>query len=418
MAALEKRYPRKSFTKKLERICQRLDEASTRTIAHEDFFKKEVTSQVEITSLWAVGSYARGAMTCGDLDLVLEYRLVVGPHPAPRKITKTFFGALPYVSYYFGKPESSTSGVVFPDAIAIWTEPGCDWRTAIDSIKPVTSAGRATRETDSIPLRPDQLYMEPERLQELAAQEKEGLLEWEFVEFTAADLDAVPTEEISERDRKLLRIAPMMAKKSQILIPPIVRLMAKDDLFGVWESSDSYRVKLSCGATALHLGRPVLPYRAFDNDPTIRQYVLIPHISAKGPNGAWIIRRGPNHPDTKALANRHAFYLGSPESPETVAYRDLNNIWSTEMLELFGTHEEAKDFADMLKGGNESWQTEIRRAEGLELISLFALVDVVEIGDHQLAITRAGAVYFERDKATMEEIAAALPRVTTINSEA
>ncbi len=350
MAALEKRYPRESFTKKLERICHRLDETSIRTIAHKDFFNKPATSQVEITSLWVVGSYARGAPMCGDLDLVVEYRLVEGPHPAPRKITKTFFGALPYVSYYFGKPESSTSGVVFPDAIAIWTEPGCDWRAAIDSIKPSTSAGRATRETDSIPLRPDQLYMEPERLQWIAAQEKEGQLEWEFVEFTPTDLEPVPLDEISHRDKKLLRIAPMMAKKSQVLIPAIIRLMARYDFFGIWESSDSYRVKFSCGATALHLGRPVLPYRAFDNDPTIRQYVLIPHISAKGPNGAWIIRRGPNHLDTQALANRHAFYLGSPGSPETIAYRDRSKTWSTEMLELFGTHEEAKDFAAEPKG--------------------------------------------------------------------
>lgn len=409
MAALEKRYPRESFTSKLERICQRLDEASIRSIAHKDFFNKAVTSRVEITSLWAVGSYARGALMCGDLDLVLEYQLVEGPHPAPRTMTKTFFGVPPYVSYYFGKPESSTSGVVFPDAIPIWTEPGCDWRAAIDSIKPVTSAGRATRETDSIPLRPDQLYMEPERLQELAARKKEGLLEWEFVEITAANLKPLRAEDVSARDKKLLRAAPMMGRKSQTLIPAIIRLMARYDRLGVWDLSDSYRVKFSCGATALHLGRPALPYNPFGDEPTIKQYALIPHISRKGPNGAWIIRRGPNHPDTQALANRHAYYLGSPGSPETVAYRGLNKIWPTQMLELFSTHEEAKEFAAMLDEGSESPSTAISRAEGLDLISLFALVDVVEVGDHQLAITHAGAAYFERDKATMDEIAAALP---------
>lgn len=418
MAALEKRYPRESFNKKLERICQRLDEASIRPIVHKDFFNKATTSQVEITSLWVVGSYARGALMCGDLDLVVEYRLVLGPHPAPRRITKTFFGALPYVSYYFGKPESSTSGVVFPDAIAIWTEPGCDWRAAIDSIKPVTSAGRAARETDSIPLRPDQLYMEPERLQALAAQEKDGLLEWEFVEFTAADLEPIPTEKISERDKKLLRIAPMMGKKSQVLIPAIIRLVAMSDPFGAWESSDNYRVKFSCGATALILGRPALPYKPFDDVPTIKHYALIPHMSQKGPNGAWIIRRGANHPDAQALAGKHAFYLGSPGSPETVAYRDLNKAWSTEMLEIFNTHDEAKEFAAMLNEGSDLPATEIGRAEGLDLISLFALVDIVEIGEHQLAMTHVGAAYSDREKATMEEIAAVLPLVTAINAEA
>jgi hypothetical protein len=418
MSALEKRYPRESFTKKLERICQRLDEAFIRTIAHKDWFGKPVTSQVEITSLWVVGSYARGALTCGDLDLVLEYKLIEGGHPSPRTVTKTFFGALPYVSYYFGKPESSTSGVVFPNPIPIWTEPGCDWRAAIDSIQPVPSAGRATRETDSIPLRPEQLYMEPERLQQLAAQEKEGLLEWEFVEITAADLEPVPTVDVSERDRKLLRIAPMMGKKSQVLVPALIRLMKKHEHFGVWRSSDSYRVTFRCGATALHLGRPSLPYNAFDDEPTIKQYVLIPHISSKGPNGAWIIRRGPNHPDVQALANRHAYYLGSPGSPDTVAYGDTNKIWSMELLELFNTHDDAKEFAAMLDEGNELPETEIGRATGLDLISLFALVDVVEIGDHQLATTYAGARYFERGKATMEEILAALPQMTKIISEA
>lgn len=417
MAALEKRYPRESFTKKLERICQRLDEASTRTIAHKDFFNKPATSQVEIISLWVVGSYARGAMVCGDLDLVIEYRLVEGHHPAPRTITKTFFGALPYVSYYFGKPESSTSGVVFPDAIPIWTEPGCEWRAAIDSIKPVPSAGRATRETDSIPLRLDQLYMEPERLQGLAAQEKEGLLEWEFVEFTPADLEPISVEEMSERDRKLLRIAPMMAKKSQVLIPAIIRLMTKHEHFGVWDSLDSYRVTLGCGATALLLGRPALPYNPLDDEPTIKQYALIPHISRKGPNGAWIIRRGPNHPDAQALANRHAYYLVSSGSPETVMHRDRNKTWSTEILELFRTQEEAREFAAMLDEGDETPETDIGRAEGLDLVSLFALVDVVEIGEQQLAMTHAGAAYFERDKATMDEIVAALPLSTQISSE-
>ncbi len=251
--------------------------------------------------------------------------------------------------------------------------------------------------------------MEPERLQELAAQERKGLVEWEFFEFTPADLNPVPAEEVSDRDRKLLRIAHMMGKKSQALIPAIIRLMARYEPIGGWSSSDSYRVKFNCGATALHLGRPALPYNPFDEEPTIKQYALLPHISRKGPNGAWVIRRGPNHPDTKALANRHAYYLGSQGSPETVAYRDRSKIWSTEMLELFSTHEEAKEFAAMLDEGRGPPNTVISRAEGLDLISLFALVDVVEIGEYQLAITRAGASYFERDKATMDEIAAALP---------
>lgn len=89
-------------------------------------------------------------------------------------------------------------------------------------------------------------------------------------------------------------------------------------------------------------------------------------------------------------------------------HRDQNKIWSTEILELFSTHEEAKEFAAMLDERNDASDTEIGRAEGLDLLSLFALVDVVEIGEHQLAITHAGAIYLEQDKAAMSEIAVAL----------
>ncbi|MHC8305491.1 hypothetical protein [Pseudomonas sp. PB3P13] len=101
MAVAEKLNPRELFTKKLVRICQRLDEASSR-VTHKNFLYKAVTSQLEITSLGVVGSYARGAMTCGDLDLVLEYKLIEGNHPAPSTLTKTFFGFHQYVRYYFG----------------------------------------------------------------------------------------------------------------------------------------------------------------------------------------------------------------------------------------------------------------------------------------------------------------------------
>ncbi|MBA5979538.1 hypothetical protein HT737_05385 [Pseudomonas sp. MD195_PC81_125] len=406
MAALEKRYPRESFTKKLERICRRLDEASIRTIAYKNFLKRPAASLIEITSLWVVGSYARGALMCGDLDLVLEYKVVDGTHPSPSSMTKTFFGTPQYARYYFGTPESSTAGVVFENAVQIWNSPGCDWRAPINSITPDPSAGRAERETDLIPLRAEQLYMAPERLQQLVAQERDGIIAWDFVEIAREDLEPVPSATVRERDRKLIRVAPMMGKKSQALVPAIIRLMARYSPFGNWDASESHRGRLRCGATVLHLGRPSLPYYPFDDEPTIEQFALIPHISAKGPNGAWIIRRGPNHPDLHALAIRHAFFLATAESPDKIQYRDHSKFWSTEILELFSSREEAEASTAEWDDGTAR---EIRNAKGPELISLFALVDVVEIGDQQFPVTNAGGAYFDRDKATLGDILAALP---------
>ncbi len=72
----------------------------------------------------------------------------------------------------------------------------------------------------------------------------------------------------------------------------------------------------------------------------------------------------------------------------------------------------------MINEGDESRLFEIGKAKGTELISLFAMADVVEIGDHQFPVTNAGAAYFERDKATMSEIAAAISISAQISSEA
>lgn len=418
MAALEKRYPRESFTKKLERICQRLDEASARAIAHKDFYDKAAISQVEITSLWVVGSYARGAMTCGDMDLVLEYKLVEGHHPPHRTLTKTFFGSPQYVRYYFGTPESSTAGVEFSNAIQIWTGPGCDWKASIDSIKSDPGAGRAERETDSIPLRPEQLYMDPERLAQLVALEKDGILEWEFVEITPADLKPIPEEEAGERDRKLLRMASTIGKKSQALIPAIIRLLRKHEPLGTCDSTHSDRGQICCGSTALYLGRPAVPYRLFDDRPAIKQFALLPHISGKGPNGAWLIRRGPNHPDVQALAGRQVYYVRRDNCVDITCYSKPSTYWTTDVMELFGTAEEAAEYVERWYDEEEMEGTEIFKAEGSEIFALFGLADVIEVDEHQLAMTHTGSAYLERDKVTMNEIAAALPLAKDVNAGA
>ncbi|MFK3641210.1 hypothetical protein [Pseudomonas protegens] len=409
MAALEKRYPRESFTKKLERICQRLDEASIRTIAYKNFLNRPATSRVEITSLWVVGSFARGALLCGDLDLVLEYKVVEGTHPSTRSMTKTFFGTPQYVRYYFGTPKSSTAGVVFENAVPIWIGQGCDWSASINSITPDPGAGRAERETDSIPLRAEQLYMEPKRLQQLVAQEKDGIIEWDFVEIRREDLELIPSATLRERDRKLIRVEPMMGKKSRVLVPAIIRLMARYSPFGDWDASESHRGRLRCGDTVLHLGRPALPYYPFDEEPTIKQFALIPHVSAKGPNGAWIIRRGPKHPERKALVGKYAYYLMRSGQPDTIIYCDRSQHWAPTAIELLESHKEAEHLAAQFIDEEDFEEPEIGRAEGLELLALIGLVDIVEIGGEQLAMTHAGAFYLETDIITLEELVGSLP---------
>lgn len=93
----ENRAPREKFTKTLTRICARLDvqatfdiedndELSRRLVASGHMTREQVRERVEIATLWVVGSYARGALTCGDLDIVIQnasHRRTGAPGPLP-----------------------------------------------------------------------------------------------------------------------------------------------------------------------------------------------------------------------------------------------------------------------------------------------------------------------------------------------
>lgn len=197
MSALEKRYPRESFTKELMRICQRLDEHSVRTITHKHIYR-ELTCLLEITTVWAAGSYARGALLCGDLDLVIDYKQVEGVLPSPRVWGKAFFGSPALVRYYPGNPIENTSGVSFSEAIPIWTGPGCDWKAAIASIKPDPLAGRASRETDPIPLRDEQLRTYDNEYHEAVDMQRDGLWEWEFFKIDGQMLSPSAADDTAE----------------------------------------------------------------------------------------------------------------------------------------------------------------------------------------------------------------------------
>lgn len=406
MSASEKRYPRESFTKKLIRMCQRLDECSARTITHKDIYG-EFTGEITITSMWVVGSYARGAMACGDLDIVVGVQ-TKGPLPSTRVWARSFFGAPSLVRYYPGDPTENASGIPFPEAVLIWSGAGCDWKVALASIKPDPNAGRAARETDVIPLRDEQLRTYNDEYHAAVDMQRDGLWEWEFIEIGRELLAPIPPDDAADDIAYFRRCTSIIGRKSQELVPAVIKLMREQEPFGSWSSADSHRAKFRCGSSEVHLGRPAIPIRLFDNAPWVRQLLLIPHISARGPNGAWVIRRGPEHPQRKTLEGKHAFYLTTSGRPDTIIYRDHSRYWSPEAIELFETHEEAQDFAAEL-AGDDLEDPEVSRTQGGDLLALLGLVDIVEIGGEQHALTHKGAVYLEMDKTGFEELAAALP---------
>lgn len=282
---MEKRSPRATFSKKLFRLCERLDEAPTRKVEYV-IYDIERKPMVTITSLWVVGSYARGSTECGDLDVLFEANTDSGGLPFASRIGKTFFGSLPLVRYYCGTPEDNSSGVAFPDAVRIWSGKGCDWKRANDSIQIDPTAGRAARETDCIPFRDEQLRIYWGESLEVARLINEGLLESEFIQFDSEMLEPLTADGISTNAKYCFKD---IGRKSRELIPVLIRLMRRLEPSGTWlaESNSVFH----CGGTQIRIGRPAIPMYCLEGSTDIRQLVLIPHLSSRGPNGAWVLRQ-------------------------------------------------------------------------------------------------------------------------------
>lgn len=406
MVAIEKRYPRTSFSRKLTKMCKKLDEASERLVEYKGFLGEIQSPRITILSLWVVGSYARGALECGDLDVVMNLASHGGGEPLTSRISKTFFGTLPLVRYYSGTPEMNTSGVAFPDAILVWSGVGCDWKGAIDLIPIDPSAGRAVRETDCIPLRGEQLRTYGNEMLRVVELLNEGRLESEFVAFDSEMLSPLADGDIHASEMRQFK---QLGKKSRELLPALVRLMDKQEPLGEWTFRDV--TTLRCGGTLIRLGRPELDIRCFENALATRQLALIPHYSARGPNGAWLLRRGPMHPAMVAIANRHAFLSSTVGVPDLVDAG--SDHWSVvRILEVDESETKAKE---RLAGWQDSDDepSEIIEIKGHKLLELICCVDIIEIGGEYLAITWEGGRYLEKGCSTLSEIIAALPMATS-----
>ena len=400
MAAIEKRFPRATFTRKLMRICERLDASSTHALSFKHwFFDRQESATSTATSLWVVGSYARGAFECGDLDLVLEVQSV-GSKPPERTLMKALTGAPTFVRCYAGTPAENSSGIEFPNPRLIWTEPGCDWKAAIEAIAPDPSAGRAKRPIDALPFRIEQLDAQIEHLEELLKLRRKGLIEWNFVPFSKNALLPMLPSAFKHSEEYVARAIEleMAGKKTLQLLPPLTRAMRKIEPHGVWRSDYGRLKNLWCGGTLLRFGHPHVSTHSFDDEPRLWQLGIAPHLSARGPNGIWLIRRGPRHPDTLALATAKfsAFYLVEDGAPFVVTWVDNDRGYEreTKVLDLFATPEDAlRDIEEWQEDVEPSARPifEVAELNGGNLLKLTGLCDVVKFGETELAMTHSGA---------------------------
>lgn len=387
-STLERRRPRTVFTRTLRGMCERLDTRSSFTITrHDRFLRRKRTAQITICDLWVVGSYARGASECGDLDVLITVKCD-GTQPYPHEIANEAFGRLVDVRVYVGTPQENSSGVSFPEAVLLWGN-GVEWRSAMTSIKEDPAVKRFSRPTDAIPLRSEQLYAEVDSLEAIVDLEQQGLLAWQFMPYEST----TPTPELSESEARLGRIAQSWGTKTRDLLPFLLAYMRQYRMPVTRVEQESDLRELDIGGMLVGLGRPQLPYLLLDK-LIYSRIALFPHRSRRGPNGIWELRRGKRHPLELAAADLGAYVeVDEANVPCSCVYVGSAGYPEGPGVDLFVSEEQARETLDEM---DRPWPTTLRHIRGSELLDLISCADVVDIyhGEEEMttiSLRRPGA---------------------------
>lgn len=372
MVTVERRRPRTSFTRVLERICQRLDERRRVTICWKDvIFHRRESKEFEITQLWVAGSYARGAMTCGDLDVILGVNS--DGWRSAHQIAARLFGVQPDVRFYSGSPDNNSSHVAFPEAIHVWS-PGFDWRAALGSIREDPQAGRFSRPHDIIPLRPEQMGCAPDDLERLVKLRNDGHLDWRFVPFEPRS-EPEPQDVIEEHIVSLIQSS--WGKQSRAIFPFIWDYLKTSLPFITFSGIE--QAELDCGGVHVAVGRPRIADDLLDK-LAFSRVALMPHLSRRGPNGIFEIRRGQSHPLELTMANVgwRALKTAAGKFVTRLRPRQWSRLGATG-IQLFSTEELAMHAADRLEGKKSRGPFVTKSVLGPALLDLVSHADYVEL---------------------------------------
>ncbi|QOX80857.1 hypothetical protein FY034_17690 (plasmid) [Trichlorobacter lovleyi] len=292
------RHPRIFFEKKLRKILERVSKGEWVDFHWKEFFvlRGDYTGRAKATALWVVGSFARGAEYCGDLDLVLcaeeEYTSF---RASGLTVSKALVGAPPYVRTYVGTPEENSSYASFDDAVLLWSKEQPDWEKALAGIKVSPDAGRHEREWDEIPLRMEQICIaDPDKMLEL---KKSGVIDWQWFEWDA--LAAFPLIEKNVPKKRLDFIKSRRASKYSQCLDLAAKWLSHREYADSWDLYGCLirkEMPITIGGHALTISPMPGLWLSYLDDPTCHTVLIMPYKTKRGPNGMWAITRGPNHP--------------------------------------------------------------------------------------------------------------------------
>ncbi|AIV90107.1 nucleotidyltransferase family protein [Burkholderia pseudomallei] len=366
----EVRMPREQATKLLVRICARLDACSTAELDKPVIPGMDAPGLTTATRLWVVGSYARGALTCGDLDLVMQ---VDKPFVPVSQLNRALLANPQRVSLYTGTPEQNTSLGPFKEAVLVW-ELGKDWQAALDGIQTDESVLRFARPTDRIPFRREQIGGDLTWAEEMLGLHERNELAWRFVPLDEVS-DLLDDEPQSPEEHEFFRIAQgsRVGGGTKKLLPYVLAFIRRFGPVGRPWSMDT-GTQLEYGGTRFFLGVPPAPDELMDL--SCSQLVVMAHLNTRGPNGFWVIERGPSHPYLTAFEGCEAWVIADAHGAPVVmqATSGLTAARPVASLDIFLSRADAEQFVE---DWNEDVPPEPGEARDVKVVRDAAWLDVL-----------------------------------------
>ena len=315
-----------------------------------------------VNSLYVFGSFARGAPECGDLDLIVGINVPKGEFAPPEhRVKLMLFGRRRLVDVLVEYNGSRDYRDQFPEARLVWSDESPDWRANISRIEVESSTGREPRKADRIPLSLHRLVIHRGEAEDIVDELTSGRLVDRWVDL--ADVQPKIDELPEQSQRELRYLSVEAGKKTAELLPHVVEFIHDQTTHDAHWSGKPTPTDVRLNGFCASIGRHRVRLRWF-LDADVWALALAPHKVSEGPNGFWVLERGPKHPVVEAFAEVGFWVIGFGSAPGLVDASDGRK--TRVVLEAFSSAQRARGFLDEIGGATD--EDEVFYLSGLEAL--------------------------------------------------
>jgi predicted nucleotidyltransferase len=377
--AAARRRPRESLLPKLAQVVARIERQRSYEAEWKNPLLRDRPQRGSFTvlALYAFGSFARGAPTCADLDLIVIIRRDAGDVAPDHVVAPKVKGAMPNVDLLVALEADLASKLEqFPETRLVWSTEARDWSANVAAIGVEPSAGHFARKTDAFPLSLKQLaFRDLEQAEAIVdrIEARELVSHW----LPLDTLSPAPEGWPRALQRLLRSEVHRLGRASSVVLPYVLQWMTTRLGAPAFRRGFGVRGHVHVNGLRAHLGRPALDASALDR-VDVSALVLAPHRSTRHPEGLWVLERGENHRCVKAFEGLRTWCEFEDGKPLVGSYQTDDPILPNwEGVELFSSRRHAIASAKQwssLKGGSCVVPAEFAGASLLLFLSEFRRV--------------------------------------------